>query len=97
LRGLWVLPLLALSGCYYPYGPYHGYGGYPYPAYPYGYVPPYYAPGPPPPSYGTPQLSPDAQQRYYRNAQPGYGGPAASDPNNCGTPDEPKPCYGRFR
>ena len=46
--------------------------------------------------YGTRNCRPNAEQRYYRNAQPGYGGPAASDPNNCGTPDEPKPCYGSF-
>ena len=96
MRHLWLLSLLLLASCYYPYGPYYGYGGYPYPNYPYGYAPTYYAPGSPPPFYGNQQVAP-YEQRYYENAQPGYGGPAASDPNNCGTPYEPKPCYGRPR
>jgi hypothetical protein len=98
MRCLWLLPLLLLSGCYYPYGPAYGYGGYPYPSYPsYGYAPSYYGSSPPPPSYSNQPSYPGAQQPYYGYAQPGYGGPAANDPNNCGTPDEPRPCYGRYR
>ena len=100
MRHLWLLPLLLVAGCYYPYGPYYPYygdGGYPNQYYPYGYAPTYYAPGAPPPSYGSQPTSPDAQQHYDGNAQPGSGTPAASDPNNCGTPDEPKPCYRRPR
>jgi len=97
MRNLWLLPLLLLAGCYYPYGPYYGYGRYPYPSYPYGYAPSYYAPGAPPPYYGSQPLPPDARQRYYENAQPGYVAPAPSDPNNCGTPYEYRPCYGRSR
>ena len=79
------------------YYPYYGDGGYPNQYYPYGYAPTYYAPGAPAPSYGSQPTSPDAQQHYDGNAQPGSGTPAASDPNNCGTPDEPKPCYRRPR
>ena len=98
LRPFWLLPLLLLAGCYYPYGPYpyypyYGYSAYPPPAYPYGYAPSY---GAPPPAYGNPPGSPGAQQPYYGSAQPSYN-PAANDPNNCGTPDEPKPCYRRYR
>lgn len=98
MRYLWLLPLLLLAGCYYPYGPYYGYGGYPYPGQSYGgYAPGYYGGTPPPPSYySTQQPYPAAQPPYYGTVQPGYGGPAAANnPNNCGTPDEPKPCYGR--
>ena len=97
MRYVWLWLLLLLSGCYHPYGPYYGHGGSPYPYYPYGYAPAYYAPGAPPPPYGYQQPSPGAQQRYYGNPYPGSSSPAASDPNNCGTPDEPKPCYGRVR
>jgi hypothetical protein len=50
---------------------------YPYGYYPYGYYPYGYY------GYGV----------YPYPAQPPYYGPAASDPNNCGTPDEPKSCY----
>lgn len=58
MRYLWLLPLLLLSGCYYPYGPSYGYG-YPYPYYPsYGYAPSYYGSGPPPPSYHSQQSYP---------------------------------------
>ena len=55
---------------------------YPPPAY---YPPPYpygYAPG----SYGYGGQAPD-YSRY-----PAYGMSMRRDPNNCGTPDEPKPC-----
>jgi hypothetical protein len=44
------------------------------------------------------------QQPYYGHepyaggsADQSYGQPAALDPNNCGTPDEPKPCDHRYR
>jgi len=81
---LLITPLL-LSGCYYPYGYYpYGYYGYGYGGYPYGlYVAqqPYY--GPKPYAGGSTDHS--------------YGQPVALDPNNCGTPDEPKPCYQRYR
>jgi hypothetical protein len=101
---LLMTPLL-LSGCYYPYGYgyYYPYGYY----YTDGYYPPYgyygYRYGAysyPPPHYGN--------EPYYGGStapQPYYGGsaanssgqPSALDPNNCGTPDEPKPCYQRYR
>jgi hypothetical protein len=94
MRYLWLLPVLLLTGCYYPYGypyghgysygyPYSsGYSGYGYPAYTQGYgqLPPgYYSPGQPPPSHYEPSPGPVA------------GGPAYSG-ENCGTPDQPKPC-----
>jgi len=105
MRSLWLLPLLLLSGCYYPYGPGYGYGAYPNPSYQYGgYPPSYYGSTPPPASYSNQQSYPGAQPPYYGSVQPGYGsvqpgyaGPAANDPNNCGTPDEPRPCYGGYR
>jgi hypothetical protein len=83
MRYLVLLSLLLLSGCYYgPYGYGYGYGyGYPYRPYPPGY----YTSAPPPYAGG--------QQQYYGEGQPGYGNPAANDPNNCGTPDQPRPCY----
>ncbi len=131
MRHLWLLPLFLLAGCYYPYGPYYGYGGYPYNSQPYGgyapgyygssapatsysgqepypaaqqpyygnaqpynaYPPGYYGSGAPAPSYSGQQPYPGAQQPYYANGQPAYGGPTANDPNNCGTPDEPRPCH----
>lgn len=52
-------------------------GYYPPQPYPYGYAPGYYGSGGPAGAY---------------NAYPGYGVPVRRDPNNCGTPDEPKPC-----
>lgn len=86
MRYLILSLLLLLPGCYY--GPYgygygYGYGGYPYRLYPPAYQPNYYT------------SAPQAQQPYYLN-QPGYGNPgnpAATDPQNCGTPDQPRPCY----
>jgi hypothetical protein len=85
---LLLITLLLLSGCYY------GYGYYPYGYYPYGY----YGYG------GYPYGRYVAQQPYYGHepyaggsADHAYGQPAALDPNNCGTPDEPKPCYHRYR
>ncbi len=101
MRYLWPLLLLLLSGCYYPYGPDYGYAGYPYSAYPYsGSAPGYYGPSTSPPSYGyqypPAYPAPGPQPPYAGNVQPGYGNPAANDPNNCGTPDEPIPCSGRY-
>jgi hypothetical protein len=60
---------------------------YPYGYYPYGYY-----------GYG---VYPYAAQQPYYGAAPyygsgethSYGQAAAPDPNNCGTPDEPKSCY----
>lgn len=89
MRNFWLLLLFLLAGCYYPYGPYYS---YPYPTYPYGYAPSYYGPGAPTSSYGYQPPYPSAQQPSYGNLQPGYSAPG-NDPNNCGTPDEPKPCY----
>jgi hypothetical protein len=85
MRYLVLLSLLLLSGCYYgPYGYGYGYGyGYPYRPYP----PSYYTSAPPPYAGGQ------QQQQYYGDGQPGYGNPAANDPNNCGTPDQPRSCY----
>jgi hypothetical protein len=82
---LLLMTSLLLSGCYYGYGYYpYGYYGYGYGGYPYG---PYVA-----------------QQPYYGHepyaggsADHSYGQPAALDPNNCGTPGEPKPCYHQYR
>ena len=96
MRYLWLLPLVLLSGCYYPYGPSYGYVGYPYPAYPYGYGSGYYTSSTPPPSYSAPPAYPYAQQGYYGGPPAGYANPASNDPNNCGTPDEPYPCHGRY-
>jgi hypothetical protein len=89
MRYLILLTLLLLSGCYYgPYGYGYGYGyGYPYRPYP----PNYYTSAPP--SYSPPPYSGEQRQQYYGGGQPGYGNPAANDPNNCGTPDQPRPCY----
>jgi hypothetical protein len=82
---LLLMTSLLLSGCYY------GYGYYPYSYYWYGYG-------------GYPYGPYVAQQPYYGHepygdgsADQSYGQPAALDPNNCGTPDEPKPCYPQYR
>jgi hypothetical protein len=87
MRCVWLLTLLLLSGCYYPYGyPYsgYGYGGYGYGG---GYQPGYY-------SGGTPQY----HGYTYGYASPsGYSQPTVLDPSNCGTPDQPRPCYGGYR
>lgn len=76
-----LAPLLLLAGCYYPpyyYSPYYGYPNYGYPAY--GY-PATYAPGY---TYQAPRP---------QYASPNYvSGSAATDTNNCGTPDQWKPC-----
>jgi hypothetical protein len=81
MRSLWLLSLLLLSGCYYPYGAYYGYG-YPY----YGYAYPYGGYGYPPASgyYASPASPAAYQQGMYTER--------SGDPNNCGTPDEPKAC-----
>jgi hypothetical protein len=80
-----LLVLLLLAGCYYPYGyPYGAYYGYPA-VYPQGYAYPQ--------AYSYPQgyyvARPAPQPRY---VAPGYSAGAATDPNNCGTPDQYKPC-----
>jgi len=71
---------------YYPpayYAP-PGYYPYGYGYYPSGYARGYYGYASPPAPYSAPQAYPQPymQQGYY----------AARDPNNCGTPDEPRPC-----
>lgn len=92
MRYLLLASLLLLSGCYYPYYgygygyPYAGYGSYggPYPAtapYP-GYASGGQAAPPPGAAYAPDGGAPQFQQ--------GFPGPL--DPQNCGTPDEPKGC-----
>ena len=103
MRWLGLAILLLLSGCY-PYGyPYYGYPnsgyGYGYSGYPsyQTYSPGYYSSAPAPygggQQYGGGQRYGGGQQSYPQGAQTGYGQPAGTDPHNCGTPDEPKPCY----
>ncbi len=105
MRYLVLAALLLLSGCYYPpYGGYY-YGGYPYaapyPYAPYGYssAPAYhgsYAPppgGPGSPYGGSYAPPPQGSASPYGGApQLQYGIPGPYDPQNCGTPDEPRPC-----
>jgi hypothetical protein len=102
MRYIWLLSLLLLSGCYYPY-PYYGYGSYPYsspaypysspaypyssPAYPYGHSPAYI--GAPPYPYAEQGTPIQPQQPEFGT---GYGGPLTPNPYNCGTPDQPQPC-----
>ena len=81
-RVLLLTSLSLLAGCY-PYYPYYGAPaafaqGYPSP-------PGAYPPGPPPGSYGGPPPG------YRGGPPPGARGPAYSG-ENCGTPDDPKPC-----
>ena len=105
MRHIFLFLLLLLSGCYYPYYGYSYSGGYPYPAYAPGYQPNYYSPNGPPPPYRGPPLSyggtspyPGNQQQSYSGApQLRYGTPGPYDPQNCGTPDDPKPCSGPNR
>jgi hypothetical protein len=85
--------LLLLSGCYY----------YPYGSYPYGYYPSGYSYGPYPYGYGgygsggyayapnAPYAG--AAPEYGGGEAPSYGQPTPLNPNNCGTPDAPRPCY----
>lgn len=108
LSGCYYYPYGQQPYGYYPSGYYgHGYGAYPYPppateqSY-YGNQP-RYGDGA---AYGHEAYPhpPDAQQPYYAN-EPPYGvgadhpfaAPAAPDPNNCGTPDAPMPCYHGYR
>jgi hypothetical protein len=52
---------------------------------------PYYVYGPgayPPPVYPSAYQPP-----YYGSAPPAYAAPGSYDTANCGTPDQPKPCY----
>jgi hypothetical protein len=81
MRRILLLTLLLLSGCYYPNGyypySYYPYGYYGYRAYPYAAQPPYY----------------NTYPYYGSGGAYSYGQVATPDPNNCGTPDEPKPCY----
>jgi hypothetical protein len=78
-----LMTLLLLSGCYYPPVYY-----YPNGYFPYGYY-----------GSGASYQPPHAAHQPYPSDEPYYGGsavqPAAPDPNNCGTPDEPHPCYQR--
>jgi hypothetical protein len=103
MRYIFLLLLLLLSGCYYPYYGYPYYG-YPYPTYAPGYQPNYYSPNNPPSAYrgppsaydGPPPYSSDQQQSYSGSSQLRYGtGPY--DPQNCGTPYDPEPCSGPNR
>jgi hypothetical protein len=51
---------------------------------------PGYAPSAPPPGYS--QAGPPSGARPYAQAQGSYAGNQATNTENCGTPDEPKPC-----
>ena len=80
-RLLLGLPLSLLAGCYYPYG-YGGYYGYstPYaPGYSQSYAPAYQ------PAYAS-NYAPQAYAPAYQAAPSSYGG------ENCGTPDNFRPC-----
>jgi len=58
----------------------------------YGYPPGYYPPYPPPPPYGyRPPYYPPSPPPYVGHPPP-YGGNPAYSQENCGTPDQPKPC-----
>jgi len=75
----YLLPLLSLAllaNCY----------PYPVHAQPYGSPPGSYPPSPPPPPGQSPPPSPSVGR-----PRP-YAGGQAYSPENCGTPDEPKPC-----
>lgn len=84
-RLLLLLPLSLLAGCY-AYGPYYGYPagyaqGYPYP------------PGPPPPSpYGGPPGYRGGPPPPYAPGPGPYASGRAGTGENCGTPDQFKPC-----
>jgi hypothetical protein len=85
MRYFVLLAVLSLLGGCYPYG--YGYYGYGYPYGTYGYAPgyqPYYQGGRPPPFQG--------QTAGYAAPQNNYPGPTAYSGENCGTPDQPKPC-----
>jgi hypothetical protein len=56
---------------------------------------PYYVYGPgayPRPIY-PPPYQPTYGDPYYGNAPPAYVAPGGYSSANCGTPDQPKPCY----
>ena len=56
---------------------------------------PYYVYGPgayPRPSY-PPPYQPPYGNPYYGNAPPSYVAPGDYGSANCGTPDQPRPCY----
>ena len=55
------------------------------------YPPPAYYPYPPYYGYGGYPYPPGYAYGYASRPQPSYVNPG-TDPNNCGTPDEPKPC-----
>jgi hypothetical protein len=68
MRYLWLLPVLLLTGCYYPYGYPYGYGysyGYPYSS---GYS-----------GYGNP-----AYTQGYGHPPPGYYSPSTLSRSHCG-------------
>ena len=105
MRYFCLFLLLLLSGCYYPYYGYPYAGGYQYQGYAAGYQPNYYNPnGPPatyraPPAYyGAPATYPGSQpQSYGGTPQVQYRALAPDGSQNCGTPDEPRPCSGYSR
>jgi hypothetical protein len=76
-----LLTLALLASCY-PYSASHAQ------AYPPGNAPPG---RPPPPGYGSPPMSGGGPPPYAGSPAP-YGGGQASSSENCGTPDDPKPC-----
>jgi tellurite resistance protein TerA len=88
MRRLLLFPSLALAASALAYSPAHA-----QPAPP-GYYPPappppgYYPPPPPPGSYAAP---PPPSYPYAGGPPPGAVAQAYSG-ENCGTPDEPKPC-----
>jgi hypothetical protein len=113
LSGCYYYPYGQHPYGYYPHGDYgHGYGAYQYPSRPaeqpyYGNQP-HYGDGA---AYGHEAYPypPDAAQQPYHSQEPYYGDgygdgadhayaqPAAPDPNNCGTPYAPMPCYHGYR
>jgi hypothetical protein len=64
---------------------------YPYGYYGYGYGGSYY------PAYAAPQQYYGSGPYYGYGGTGSYGQPVATDPSNCGTPDEPRPCYRGYR
>ena len=92
-RLLLLVSLSFLANCYAHYSAHAQGYGYPPgpPPPPPGYYPPgYYPPSPPPPGYYTP--SPQPPPPPYAGRPGPYGGDPAYSTENCGTPDEPKPC-----
>jgi hypothetical protein len=82
-RLLLFLPLTVLAAWFPNHSVHAQYYPYPPGYYAPGYYPPsYYRPPPPPAYYGPPAYS-----------RPYYSAPPAYSSANCGTPDEPKPCY----